>query len=263
MAAHAWLEQRNRRLLDLTQEEDGTRVAIEATPDDYEVAYRIFSRMCKRTVVNLSDTHRKILDSLYDLHREFGSREGFTHREIASGAEVSPQTVSNNRMFLARSAKLIKENDAGLALVEGTEPSWWATGDIMAGLPTPEKVRSWWEDAPPDPPSGGVGHAGQATETSQKPHRYTANSAQGGVGQALDASNSPGSGTGHPTESAGRVQPLSSEGVDTDNGLGKRNTGDEGKMSSASSVSGMGASTYMRASKNPAPIADDDDGVNS
>ena len=72
MATHAWLEQRNRRLLELRSGE----VAIEATPDDYAVAYRIFTRVCKRTVVNLSDTHRKILGALYDLHQEFPNRAG-------------------------------------------------------------------------------------------------------------------------------------------------------------------------------------------
>ena len=55
--------------------------------------------VCQRTVVNLSENHRKILGALYDLHGEFPNRGGFTHREIASGAEVSPQTVSNNKAF--------------------------------------------------------------------------------------------------------------------------------------------------------------------
>ena len=85
MATHAWLEQRNRRLLDLGEEIGEGRVAVEATPDDYAAAFRIFTRVCKRTVVNLSDTHRKILDTLYDLHMEFPNREGFTQREIKAG----------------------------------------------------------------------------------------------------------------------------------------------------------------------------------
>ncbi|PLS83099.1 MAG: hypothetical protein CYG60_22695, partial [Actinobacteria bacterium] len=96
MASHAWLEQRNRRLLELG---DG-RVAIEATPDDYEAAHRIFTKVCKRTVVNLSDTHRKILGALYDLHQEFPNREGFSQREIKAGAGVSQSVVSDNKTFL-------------------------------------------------------------------------------------------------------------------------------------------------------------------
>jgi hypothetical protein len=172
MATHAWLEQKNRRLLDLS-EGDGSRLAIEATPDDYEAAYRIFNKVCRRTVVNLSDTHRKILGSLHDLHREFPNREGFTQREIAKGAKVSLSTVSDNKTFLATSAKFIKETESGLALVEGADPSWWATGGIMAGLPTPEKVRSWWEDR--YPPSEGAEHAEHAAEVNGKRHTYAGN----------------------------------------------------------------------------------------
>src|SRR5215207_5765450 len=156
MATHAWLEQRNRRLLDLG---DG-KVAIEATPDDYEAAYKVFTRVCKRTVVNISDTHRKILNSLYDLQQQFPNREGFTQREIAkegkdvpSEQRVSQGSISNNKTFLITSAKLMKETDDGLALVEGAEPSWWSQDGIMRGLPTPEQVRTWWEDSDPNPDS--------------------------------------------------------------------------------------------------------------
>lgn len=258
MATNAWTEQRNRKVVELPSGE----AAIEATPDDYEVAYNVFTAVCQRTVVNLSENHRKILGALYDLHKEFPNREGFTQREIASGAGVSPQTVSNNKTFLVASAKLLKETEDGLALPEGADPSWWSTDELSTGLPTPEKVRSWWEDAPPDPPSGGAGHTGQAAETNQKHHTYAENSVQGEVGQALDTSNSPGGGTGQPMKVTGRVQPPSSEGVDSENGLGKRNTDEDEGASSASSASSMGTPTYIRASKNPTLTADDDGGVN-
>jgi DNA primase len=154
MASHAWLEQRNRRLLDLRE----GRVAIEAIPDDYAAAYRIFNKVCKRTVVNISDTHRKILNSLYDLQQQFPNRQGFTQREIAkegkdvpSEQRVSQGSISNNKTFLVTSAKLMKETEHGLALVEGAEPSWWSQDGIMTGLPTPEQVKAWWEDSDPDP----------------------------------------------------------------------------------------------------------------
>ncbi|HSK84970.1 MAG TPA: toprim domain-containing protein [Rubrobacter sp.] len=154
MATHAWLEQRNRRLLDLGE----GRAAIEAIPDDYAAAYRIFNKVCKRTVVNISDTHRKILNSLYDLQQQFPNREGFTQREIAkegkdvpSEQRVSQGSISNNKTFLITSAKLMKETEDGLALVEGAEPSWWSQDGIMTGLPTPEQVKAWWEDSHPDP----------------------------------------------------------------------------------------------------------------
>jgi DNA primase len=258
MSAHAWVEQTNRRRVELASGE----LAIVATPDDYETAYNIFTAVCQRTVINLSENHRKILGALYDLHAEFPNREGFTQREIASGAGVSPQTISNNKTFLVTSAKLMKETEHGLALPQGADPSWWSTDELSTGLPTPGKVRSWWEDAPPDPPSGEAGHTGQVAETNQKPHTYAENSIQEGVGQAVDTSTFPGCGTGDLTEPTGHIQPLSSEGMDNDNGLSKRNTVDEVGASSVSSASSVGTSTYIRATENPTLIADDDEGVN-
>jgi DNA primase len=176
MATNAWLEQRNRQLLELSSGE----TAIEATPDDYALAYRVFNAVCKRTVVNLSDTHRKMLDALYDLHQEFPNREGFTQREIKAGANVSQSVVSDNKTFLVMSAKLIKESEHGLSLVEGAEPSWWATGDLMTGLPTPEQVRTWWDDRDPDPdpPPKSADHADRADHANQEgqnPHTYAEN----------------------------------------------------------------------------------------
>jgi hypothetical protein len=44
------------------------------------------------------------------------------------------------------SAKLIRETDSGLALVNGAEPAWWASEGIMRGFPSPEKVRGWFDD---------------------------------------------------------------------------------------------------------------------
>ena len=169
MVTNAWLEQKNRRILELAE----GALAVEATPDDYETAYRIFNAVCKRTVVNLSDAHRKMLDGLYDLHAELPHREGFTHREIAKQAGVSTSTISDNRTFLVMSAKLLKETDGGLALVEGAKPEWWETRELMQGLPTPEQVRAWWEERDPDPPEG-ADHADQPitdTDQGQQAHR--------------------------------------------------------------------------------------------
>jgi DNA primase len=222
MASHAWLEQRNRRLLDLGE----GKVAIEATPDDYGAAYRIFNKVCKRTIVNLSDTHRKILGAVYDLHQEFPHREGFTQRETAKGAGVSLSTVSDNKSFLVKSAKFIKETDSGLALVEGAEPSWWATGDMMKGLPTPQQVRSWWEDR--DPPPEGAEHAGHAehgAEQGQKPHAYGANGVRQGAEQEP---NTRGSATEHGAqeEAAERVRHAFGKGPNNENGIGRPKTDD-------------------------------------
>jgi hypothetical protein len=146
MAAHAWLEQKNRRILDVGK----NRLVIEATPDDYEVAYDIFKEVCKRSIVNLSDVHRRILQALYELHKENLGREGFVYREIAARAGVSISTISENKTFLVTSAKLLKEGEHGLSLVEGAEPAWWEAADLTKGLPTPDKVRAWWNDRGPD-----------------------------------------------------------------------------------------------------------------
>jgi hypothetical protein len=191
MATHAWLEQRNRRILDLGE----GRVAIEATPDDYAAAYRIFNKVCKRTVVNISDTHRKILDSLYDLQQQFPNRKGFTQREIAregkdvpSEQRVSQGSISNNKTFLIMSAKLMKETEDGLALVEGAEPSWWSHDGIMTGLPTPEQVKAWWEEPEPDPPPKGsdrANHLITEDETNDKVDTYAERHDYPAVNQGL------------------------------------------------------------------------------
>lgn len=142
MATHAWLEQRNRKLRSLSEDV----LAVEATPEDYAAAYVIFNKVCTRTMVNLSDAHRKILGALYDLRQEFPNREGFTQREIQREAKVSLSTISDNKTFLVTSAKFMKETEGGLCLVQGANPSWWTTGDIMRGLPQPAQVNTWWED---------------------------------------------------------------------------------------------------------------------
>ena len=67
MVTHAWLEHRNRSVLELGE----GAVAIEAIPDDYATAYRIFDKVCKRTVANISDTHRTILNPLFGFLRAF------------------------------------------------------------------------------------------------------------------------------------------------------------------------------------------------
>jgi DNA primase len=178
MATAAWLEQKNRRLIQL----DEDTVAVEAAPQDYEIAHEIFAKVCKRTVINLSDTHRRILDALYDLTMEFPNREGFSQREISAGRDFSQSTVSENKTFLARSAKLIREAEHGLALIPGAEPSWWAADeeDMMKGIPTPAKVRSWWEardqhpEGSPDPPESAdhADHADHPTNDRPDFHSY-------------------------------------------------------------------------------------------
>jgi hypothetical protein len=147
MCAHAWLEQRNRKIIELA---NGER-AVVASSEDYEAAYSVFAATSRRTVVNLSDTHRKILDALYELQEEKPEADGFPQRRIAEKAGVKQGTVSKNKTFLMTSAKLLRETDYGLALVEGAELSLWASDNLMNGFPSPKMVLRWWsEDSPPD-----------------------------------------------------------------------------------------------------------------
>jgi hypothetical protein len=171
MCAHAWLEQRNRELIELPT---GER-AIVATPKDYGAAYEIFEATSTRTVVNLSKTHRKILDALYVLKEEDSDRDGFSQRRIAKEAGISQALVSKEKTFLVTSAKLLREGEHGLTLVADAEPSWWQEGDVMAGFPTPDDVQAWWDET--FPPGGGNrgDQSNHRTETDRDPDTYAEN----------------------------------------------------------------------------------------
>ncbi len=164
MCANAWLEQRNRGRMTLAAGKE----AIVAEPADYRVAYTIFEATCARTVVNLSEAHRKILDAVHALEGEEPARDGFPQRRVAQKAGVSQSTVSSNKTFLLQSAKLLSETEQGLALVAGAEPSWWKEGDVMSGIPMPEEVQGWWESRPTPPDgAGGADRPDQETDTAR------------------------------------------------------------------------------------------------
>jgi transcriptional regulator with XRE-family HTH domain len=98
-------------------------------------------------VVNLSDTHRKILTAVYELGQENMLAAGFSQRKIADKAGVALSTVSEHKTFLTRSVKLLREAEGGgLTLVAGAEPSWWEKGDLLIGFPRPEQVWAWWKE---------------------------------------------------------------------------------------------------------------------
>src|SRR5215204_4073189 len=63
MLTNAWLNQRNREIRTL---DDGTE-AVVANAEDYRVAYEVFKDACERSVANISDTHRKILNAVHEL----------------------------------------------------------------------------------------------------------------------------------------------------------------------------------------------------
>jgi hypothetical protein len=141
MCANAWLEQRNREITTLP---NGER-AIVASSKDYEIAYKVFEETCERSVVNLSDTHRKILDALHELREAEGPFMGFSQRKIAEKSGIPQSTISDNRSFLVMSLRWVWEPEGGgLALVHDVEPSDWEKGDVLVGFPRPEEVKEWW-----------------------------------------------------------------------------------------------------------------------
>jgi hypothetical protein len=171
MCSHCWLEQRNR---DLTELPSGER-AIVATPDDYRAAYEVFKATCTRTIVNLSKTHRKILDAVYALKEEDPDRDGFSQRKIAKEAGISQALVSKEKTYLVTSAKLLREGEHGLTLLADAEPAWWKEGDVMAGFPTPAEVQEWWDET--FPPGGGNrgNRSNHLTGTGLNPDTYEEN----------------------------------------------------------------------------------------
>jgi hypothetical protein len=170
MLAHAWLEQRNREIMELSTGEQ----AIVATPEDYEVAYRIVEATCERSIVNLSETHRKILDAAYELKQESKTAKGFSQRKIADKAVVHHSTIGNNKTFLTISAKLLRETEDGLlTLVADAEPSWWRKSDLLLGFPRPEEVCQWWGENCPPPAPKTTRHDRHTQDGSQEAHSNT------------------------------------------------------------------------------------------
>jgi hypothetical protein len=194
MLTHAWLEQNHREIRTL---KDGTE-AVVANADDYAVAYKLFSSVCDRTVVNLSEAHVRILEAIHELTEDRRTafkevspydapRGGFTYRQIrekvlSKGGSISMSTISAHKTFLISSAKLLREvkepydSDSrvvpGLALGFGVEPEDWKTGDITEGLPRPEVVRQLFSgETPPEGPETAE-QAEHPSANSSNPHRY-------------------------------------------------------------------------------------------
>ena len=160
MCANAWLEQRNRDVIELSNGEK----AVVATPTDYAATYGVFKATCERSVVNLSDTHRRILDAVYELHQEYEYRTDFfrdnswSQREIERRTGVPQSTISAQKSYLVKSVKLlVEDHDGKLGLAKDADPSWWRKEGVLDGLPKPKQVWAWWngEDDPPDPGTPG------------------------------------------------------------------------------------------------------------
>jgi hypothetical protein len=161
MFSHAWLEQRNREIVELPNGEK----AIVATPTDYAAAYGVFKATCERSVMNISDSHRRILDAVYQLKQDDRSTKFFedndkswTQREIERRTGVPQSTISAQKSYLVKSLKLlVEEYDGKLRLADDADPWLWRKEGVLDGLPKPKQVWAWWngEDDPPDPGTPG------------------------------------------------------------------------------------------------------------
>jgi hypothetical protein len=127
MAVHAWMEQLNREVRDL---DDGTR-AVVATAEDYKAAYDLLDLVGRRSIVNLGETHRRIVRAVYDLRQDADFKnDGFSMRQIAEkasedGPRMSKGTVGKAKTFLTKSAGLLYETEEGhINISEAADPSW-------------------------------------------------------------------------------------------------------------------------------------------
>jgi hypothetical protein len=142
MFAHAWIEQRNRKIIELPNGEK----AVVATPTDYAVAYGIFKATCERSVMNIRDSHRRILDAVYQLHQEDEHKDYFrdkswSQREIERRTGVPQSTISAQKSYLVKSLKILVEDyDGKLRLADDADPSWWRKDGVLDGLPKPKQV---------------------------------------------------------------------------------------------------------------------------
>ena len=225
MLANAWLEQRNRKVVELASGEH----AIVATPEDYEAAYNVFKSTCERSVVNLSDTHRAILDAVYELNQESMLAGGFSLRKIAEKAGIHHSTVAEHKTFLTRSAKLLREGEDGLDLVADAEPSWWRKDDLLIGFPRPEQVWRWWEEAHAAPESARQARHPQVEQG--EPLTYAENPVGQENRHAPDATRQPAIAR----EVSDGFVPVSDEESDSESRLFKPETG---HLESVSGLSG-------------------------
>lgn len=226
MLAHAWLEQGSREIRELPSGEQ----AVVATPEDYEAAYTVFRQTCERSVINLSDTHRRILNAVHALKEEANSPEryiadGFSQRKIAERASVHHSTVAEQRSFLTKSVKLLRETEGGaLALVADAEPSWWSKGEVLAGFPRPGQVADWYEGGPGGEESTSLESARQARHPARASHEADTYAENGGGHpdrHEPDAARQSIEGT----EVAGRKPPLADETPATQNPIDKPDSG--------------------------------------
>jgi hypothetical protein len=198
--------------------------------------------------VNLSDTHRAILDAVYDLSTQ-SAFDGFSLRKIADAAGVHHSTIAEHKTYLTKSVKLLREaEDGGLDLVSSAEPSWWQKDDLLIGFPRPERVRGWWEESRGE----SRGEARRVSDSAPKKARQPENEA--GNPDAYE-----GNAVGHPTRHqpdttrqpepesrsagvSGTKTAVSDEDPDTENLIHKPHTDTKERVSGVSGGFGEGVS---------------------
>jgi hypothetical protein len=215
MLTNAWLEQRNREVIEL---ENGER-AVVVDAEDYRVAYEVFAGACVRSGVNISENHRKILNAVYQLQQAEKTSavrgKGYSYRQIGEKAGCSHEAVRQQKTFLVTSKGFLYEPEqGGLRLVDGAEPSWWENRDFLDGFPRPDQVEKWWGA------SDWVDTLDSGIDSGEKP-----------VGKPNQVSTE---GVDNPLDTSTR---LSSGEVDSKNHVDKPNAGDKGGVSSVSTQS--------------------------
>jgi hypothetical protein len=227
MFAHAWLEQRNREIIELSNGEK----AVVAIPTDYAAAYGVFKATCERSVVNLSDTHRRILDAVYQIEQDNKSTNYFndkswTQREIERRTGVAQSTISAQKTYLTKSVKLLVEDyDGKLGLAKDADPSWWRKEGVLDGLPKPKQVWAWWraEHDPPDP--GTPDHPGHPPENPPDRPGSGVNTDRGSSGHHSEAPGQPAEEPEHQADRGGDQGDPHDPGQE--NALDKRENGQE------------------------------------
>ena len=189
MLTNAWLEQRNRETITLETGEQ----AVIVSSEDYRVAYEIFSTACKRSVVELSDTHRKILDAVYELQKteKKGAFRGagFSYRKIGDKAGCSYETVRKQKAFLVQSVGLLREFEhGGLGLVKDADPSWWQENELLEGFPTPAEVEKWWAEGDTNRVDKVDTHDNKDEKPIDKPNTVSTEGADKGVDMSTQTS---------------------------------------------------------------------------
>jgi hypothetical protein len=183
-------------------------------------------------VVNLSDTHRRILDAVYELHQEYEYRRDFfrdnswSQREIERRTGVPQSTISAQKSYLVKSVKLlVEDHDGKLGLAKDADPSWWRKEGVLDGLPKPKQVWAWWngEDDPPDP--GTPGRPGHPPEDPPDRPGSGINGDRGSSGHRSEALGQPAEEPEHQADRGGDQGDPHDPGQE--NALDKRENGQE------------------------------------